>query len=60
MIKEESKVYKEKLNNNSDNDPWGITLNGKTKEYIHARDTIKGMVKKGKQYSVENPWRNRY
>ena len=37
---------------NSDRDPFGITINGKTKEYLHAHDSIKGIIKKGKQFSV--------
>ena len=56
MIKEEVvkyKVYKEKPYLNSDRDPFGVTLNGKTKEYILAHETLKGLIKKGKQYSIE-------
>ena len=49
----EYKVYKEKPYLNSDRDPLGITINGKSKEYIHAHDTIKSLIKKGKEYSVD-------
>ena len=47
----EYRVYKEKPYMNSDRDPFGITINGKTKEYLHAHDSIKGIIKKGKQFS---------
>ena len=47
------KVYKEKPYLNSDRDPLGISINGKSKEYIHAHDNIKGLIKNGKQYSVD-------
>ena len=46
----EYKVYKEKPYLNSDRDPLGVSLNGKTKEYIHAHESIKNILKKGKQY----------
>ena len=49
----EYKVYKEKPYLNSDRDPLGITINGKSKEYIHAHDSIKKLIKKGKQYSID-------
>ena len=49
----EYKVYKEKPYLNSDREPFGVTLNGKTKEYIHAHETVKELIKKGKKYSVE-------
>ena len=48
----EYKVYKEKPYLNSDKNPLGVSINGKSKEYIHAHDTIKGLMKNGKQYSV--------
>ena len=56
LIKEEVveyKVYKEKPYLNSDRDPLGVTINGKTKEYLHAHDAIKKLVFKGKQYSMD-------
>ena len=49
----EYKVYKEKPYLNSDRDPLGISLNGKSKEYIHAHESIKKVLKKGKQYSFD-------
>ena len=49
----EYKVYKEKPYLNSDRDPLGVSINGKTKEYLQAHETIKGLIKKGKQYSIE-------
>jgi hypothetical protein len=49
----EYKVYKEKPYLNSDRDPLGISLNGKTKEYVHAHESIKNVLKKGKQYSFD-------
>ena len=55
MIQEkviEYKVYKEKPYLNSDRDPFGVTFNGKTKEYLHAHSEIKALVKKGKQFTV--------
>ena len=48
----EYKVYKEKPYLNSDKDPFGITLNGKTKEYVVAHEGLKSLIVKGKQYNV--------
>ena len=48
----EYKVYKEKPYLNSDRDPFGVTINGKTKEYMLAHEKVKNLVKKGKQYDV--------
>ena len=48
----EFKVYKEKPYLNSDKEPFGLTINGKSKEYIHAHETFKSMIKKGKQYAI--------
>ena len=45
----EIKVYKEKPYLNSDRDPLWISLNGKTKEYIHAHESIKNVLKKQKE-----------
>ena len=56
MIQEEIveyKVYKEKPYLNSDREPFGLTLNGKTKEYVNAHENLKSMIKKGKQIKVE-------
>ena len=49
----EYKVYKEKPYLNSDREPFGLTINGKTKEYIHAHETFRSLIKKGKLYMVE-------
>ena len=45
------KVYKEKPYLNSNGDPFGLTINGKNKEYVHAHELIKGFLKKGKEFS---------
>ena len=49
----EYKVYREKPYLNSDRELFGLTLNGRTKEYIKAHGEFKGMMKKGKRYVVE-------
>ena len=48
------KVYKIKPYLNSDKEPFGLTINGKAKEYIHAHQTIKELLKKGKQFIGED------
>ena len=50
--KSEYKVYKEKPYFNSDKDPFGMTLNGKTKDYLRAHDVIKNLLVKNKKYFV--------
>ena len=50
----EYKVYKEKPYLNSDRQPFGLTINGKTKEYIHAHEQVKNMMKKGKEYKIDD------
>ena len=50
----EFKAYKEKPYLNSDKEPFGLTLNVKSKEYIKAHAAFKGMVQKGKKYNVES------
>ena len=50
----EYRVYKEKPYLNSDREPFGLTLHGKTKEYVAAHEAIRGLMKKGKQYIVGN------
>ena len=47
------KAYKIKPYLNSDKEPFGLTINGKTKEYIHAHENIKELLKKGKEYTVD-------
>ena len=49
----EYKVYKVKPYLNSDKDPFGLTINGKSKEYVHAHQTIKGLLKKAKQFKTD-------
>ena len=49
----EYRVYKEKPYLNSAREPFGLTINGKTKEYMKAHDTIREIVKKGKTYIVD-------
>ena len=43
------KAYKEKPYLNSNKQPFGHTLKGKTKEYIDAHIKIKGLLIKGKE-----------
>ena len=44
------KVYKEKTYFNSNKDPFGITLNGRTKAYIKAHEKVKDILSiRGKQ-----------
>ena len=40
------KAYKEKPYFNSNKEPFGLTLNGKGKEYICAHGMIKGLIKR--------------
>ena len=42
------KVYKEKPYLNSNKDPFGLTIKGKTKGYIAAHKSVQAMVVKGK------------
>ena len=44
----ELKIYKEKPYLNSSKEPFGLTLNGKSPEYIAAHGLIKGLLIKGK------------
>ena len=48
------KAYIEKPYYNSNKEPFGLTLNGKSKEYIRAHGAIKNMIKKGKEISTEH------
>ena len=45
------KAYKIKPYLNSDKEPFGLTINGKTKEYIDAHENLKQLLKKGKEYT---------
>ena len=38
------KVYKEKPYLNSNGEPFGLKLNGKTKEYVDAHQNVKGLL----------------
>ena len=44
-----TKAYKEKPYLNSNKDPFGLTI---SKDYINAHETIKGLIKKGKDISI--------
>jgi hypothetical protein len=46
------KAYKEKPYLNLNKQPFGLTLKGKTKEYIDAHITIKGLLIKGKEIAT--------
>ena len=50
---EEYKIYKEKPYNNSNGDPFGVTLNGRVKDYINAHNKLREMVKKGRVLELE-------
>ena len=50
---DEYKVYKEKPYKNSNGDPFGVTLNGKVKDYIQAHNKVRELMKKGRIYDVE-------
>ena len=50
---EKHKIYKEKPYNNSNGDPFGVSLNGRSKEYIQAHNKLRDLLKKGKIYEVE-------
>ena len=49
---DEYKVYKEKPFNNSNGDPFGVTINGKAKDYIQAHNKYREIIKKGKIYDL--------
>ena len=42
------KAYKEKPYLNSNKEPFGLTLKGKSKEYINAHVGVKALLIKGK------------
>ena len=50
---DEFKVYKEKPYNNSNGEPFGVTLNGRTREYIQAHHQFRDLIKKGSQLEVD-------
>ena len=43
------KAYKEKPYLNSNKEPFGLTLKGKSKEYINAHVGVKALLIKGKE-----------
>ena len=51
-IPDVTKAYKEKPYTNSNKEPFGLTLNGNSKEYILAHGAIKSLIKKGKEVST--------
>ena len=52
-VKNKYKVYTEKPYFNSDKDPFGVTLNGKTKDYLRGHEVIKNLIITGKKNFVE-------
>ena len=50
---EEFKVYKEKPYTNSNGEPFGVTLNGRTKDYIQAHHKFRDLIKKGVELDVD-------
>ena len=50
----ENKAYTVNEYNNSDGDPLGISLNGKTRIYIDAHEALKNKIKKGSQYTADD------
>ena len=48
----EYKVYKLNTYVNSDKNPFGLTLKGRTKEYILAHETFQHLIVKRKKYFV--------
>ena len=52
-VENDYKCYKVKSYNNSEGDPFGVTLNGKTKDYIESHNKFREKIKKGSNYTVE-------
>ena len=50
---DEYKIYKEKPYKNSNGDPFGVTINGRAKDYIQAHNKVRELWKKGKIYTLE-------
>ena len=48
----EYKVYRIKPYVNSNKEPFGITIQGKSKEYVAAHQTLKRIIIKGKKYKM--------
>ena len=49
----EYKVYKEKKYSNSNKEPFGITIHGRSKEYLVAHETLKGILVKKRIYDTK-------
>ena len=49
----EYKVYKEKKYSNSNKEPFGITIHGKSKEYLVAHETLKKILVKKRIYDTK-------
>ena len=47
------KVYQEHPYQNSNKEPFGVTIKGKTKDYLNAHGSFKELVKKGALYKVD-------
>ena len=52
-LDDDYKCYKVKPYKNSDQDPFGITISGKTKDYISAHNNFRRFIKKGKSYNIQ-------
>ena len=50
---DEYKFYKEKPYENSSGNPFGISINGRVKEYLQAHNNVREMMIKGRTYNVE-------
>ena len=50
------KVYKEKPYFNSNKQPFGITVNGKSREYVAAHESVKALIVKGKVITTSLHW----
>ena len=49
----EYKVYREKKYLNSNKEPFGITIKGKSKEYLTAHGTLKGILVKKRVFETK-------
>ena len=50
---DEYKIYREKPYENSSGNPFGVSINGRVKDYIQAHNNIREMMVKGRIYNVE-------
>ena len=51
-VEEDYKPYKIKTYPKDETDPTGVTINCNTKEYLHAHEQLRKLIKKANQYSV--------